>query len=111
MLYITVPDMNDSLSSISIDGVLYYLRFTYNEENNYWNFGVYDENEEPIVAMVKIVPYFPLLYQYQDSRLPEGEFCAFSDYEQIQRQSFNQLEAEFVYFTKTDLKNMGEDDE
>jgi hypothetical protein len=109
MVYITVPDMNDSMSSITIDGVMYYLRFTYNEENNNWSFGVYDENEEPIVAMTKLVPYFPLLWQYRDSRLPDGEFYAFSDYNQIQRESFNRLDAEFVYFTKTDLQKMGED--
>ena len=32
MLYITVPDMNDSISRLSIDGKEYGLRFTYNEK-------------------------------------------------------------------------------
>lgn len=49
MLYITVPDMNDSVSTLSIDGVEYGLRFTYNEKYDYWSFGLYDENMEPII--------------------------------------------------------------
>ena len=43
MLYIEVPDMNDSVSTLSIDGKEYGLRFTYNERYDYWSFGLYDE--------------------------------------------------------------------
>ena len=35
MLYIQVPDMNDSVSTLSIDGKEYNLRFTYNEKYDY----------------------------------------------------------------------------
>lgn len=35
MLYINVPDMNDSMSTISIGGREYALRFTYNEKYDY----------------------------------------------------------------------------
>ena len=56
MLYITVPDMNDSVSTLSIDGVEYGLRFTYNEKYDYWSFGLYDENMEPIISQTRIVP-------------------------------------------------------
>ena len=62
MLYIAVPDMNDSISRLSIDGKEYGLRFTYNEKYDYWNFGLYDWNNNPIIAGVKIVPNFPLLH-------------------------------------------------
>ena len=37
MIYIGVPDMNDSISNITIDGTEYKLRFTYNETFDYWN--------------------------------------------------------------------------
>lgn len=37
MLYIKVPDMNDSVSNLSIDGTEYILRFTYNEKYDYWS--------------------------------------------------------------------------
>lgn len=47
MLYIKVPDMNDSMSTLSIDGVEYLLRFTYNEKYDYWSFGLYSSEEEP----------------------------------------------------------------
>ncbi len=35
MLYIKVPDMNDSMSTLTIDGREYVLRFTYNEKYDY----------------------------------------------------------------------------
>ena len=63
MLYITVPDMNDSVSTLSIDGVEYGLRFTYNEKYDYWSFGLYDENMEPIISQTRIVPNFPFLHR------------------------------------------------
>ena len=40
MLYIEVPDMNDSVSTLSVDGKEYGLRFTYNERYDYWSFGL-----------------------------------------------------------------------
>ena len=66
MLYIQVPDMNDSVSTLSIDGKEYNLRFTYNEKYDYWSFGLYDEGEEPIIAMTRIVPNFPIFHYYTD---------------------------------------------
>lgn len=62
MLYIKVPDMNDSVSNLSIDGTEYILRFTYNEKYDYWSFGLYDEDENPIIAMTRIVPNFPIFF-------------------------------------------------
>ena len=62
MLYIEVPDEDDSLSMLSIDGKEYGLRFTYNEKYDYWSFGLYDEDEDPIIAMTRIVPNFPIFH-------------------------------------------------
>ena len=74
MLYIEVPDENDSLSMLSIDGKEYGLRFTYNEKYDYWSFGLYDEDEDPIIAMTRIVPNFPIFHSYTDPDLPDGIF-------------------------------------
>lgn len=49
MIYIAVPNMNDSVSDVTIDDVQYRLRFTYNETYDYWSFGVRTANNEPIV--------------------------------------------------------------
>ena len=41
MLYIEVPDKNDSISRITLSGKEYYIRFTYNPSYDYWSFGLY----------------------------------------------------------------------
>lgn len=104
MLYIAVPDMHDSMSTIVIDGKEYILRFTYNEFGDYWSFGIYTNQETPIVAMVKIVPNFPLLHFYSYSELPEGTFGAVSKEERISRDSFRTGKAKFVYVSEEETR-------
>lgn len=110
MLYIEVPDMNDSMSSINIDDTEYYIRFTYNERHDYWSFGIYDEDEEPIIAMTKIVPGFSLLRYYKDSRLPDGAFGCLSDTDKVGRSAFNDVTAEFVYIPNSELETLKEEE-
>lgn len=105
MLYIQVPDMNDSVSTLSIDGVEYGLRFTYNEKFDYWSFGLYNEKNEPIIAMTRIVPNFPIFHFYTDSEMPDGIFGCLSDLETVGREAFNNLTAEFVYIPTIELED------
>ncbi len=37
---IEVPDMNDSVSKITLLGTQYQIRFTYNDTEGYWYFGL-----------------------------------------------------------------------
>lgn len=104
MLYIDVPDMNDSISTISLDGKEYGLRFTYNENKDYWSFGIYDENEEPIVAMTRIVPNFPILHPYTSTDLPEGIFGCISELQAVGRRAFLDKTAEFIYIPIVELE-------
>lgn len=103
MLYIQVPDRNDSMSMLSIDGVVYLLRFTYNERYDYWSFGLYDEKENPILAMTRIVPNFPLLHFYTDTALPDGIFGCISDLDTVGREAFQEQTAEFIYIPNREL--------
>lgn len=105
MLYIQVPDMNDSVSTLSIDGKEYNLRFTYNEKYDYWSFGLYDEGEEPIIAMTRIVPDFPIFHYYTDSDIPDGIFGCLSDIDTVGRNAFKDLTAEFVYIPNVELED------
>lgn len=108
MKFIKVPDMNDSMSYISIDGVMYYLRFCYNETGDCWSFGVYDKSRNPIVPMTKIVPNFPLLHYYAGvDGLPSGTFGCLSNKAHIGRKSFVNGDAEFCYITKDEVKDAG----
>lgn len=103
MLFIKVPDMNDSMSSLSIDGTEYLIRFTYNERYDYWSFGLYKGDGEPIVAMTRIVPNFPLLHYHTDAALPDGIFGCLSDTDEVGREAFNDRTAEFVYIPNAEL--------
>ena len=105
MLYIEVPDMNDSISSLSIDGKEYALRFTYNESYDYWSFGLYDDAENPIIAMTRIVPNFPLLHFYTDTNIPDGIFGCLSDTDTVGRNAFNDKTAEFIYIPNVELED------
>lgn len=104
MLYIKVPDMNDSMSTLSIDGTEYVLRFTYNEKYDYWSFGLYDADRKPLIAMTRLVPNFPIFHFYTDKKLPNGIFGCLSDTEKVGRQAFNQGSAEFVYIPNAELE-------
>lgn len=104
MLYIKVPDMNDSLSTLSIDGVEYLLRFTYNEKYDFWSFGLYTVKEEPIIAMTRIVPNFPIMHYYTYTDIPAGIFGCLSDIDTVGRQAFNNKTAEFVYISNVELE-------
>ena len=104
MLYIKVPDMNDSMSKLSIDGKEYVLRFTYNEKYDYWSFGLYNSKKEPLIAMTRIVPNFPIFHFYTSVDLPDGIFGCLSDLAQVGREAFNQNTAEFVYIPNAELE-------
>ena len=103
MFYIHVPDLNDSISTLSIDGREYNLRFTFNEKYNYWSFGVYDSKKNPLVAMTRLVPNFPLLHYYTDTDLPNGAFGCISDKEEVGRNAFKDATAEFVYIPYSEM--------
>ena len=118
MLYITVPDMNDSVSTLSIDGVEYGLRFTYNEKYDYWSFGLYDENMEPIISQTRIVPCslrcllpyrivpnFPIFHFYTESDIPKGIFGCISYLDTVGRNAFKDVTAEFVYIPTIELED------
>ena len=104
MMFIEVPDRNDSISSLSIDGREYLLRFTYNETYDYWSFGLYGPEGRPIVAMTKLVPNFPVFHFYRDVEIPDGVFGCLSDTGQVGRRAFVDKTAEFVYIPRRELE-------
>lgn len=103
MVYIEVPDQNDSFSRVVLGGEEVLIRFTYNASYDYWSFGIYDLEENPVLAMCKIVPQSPLTHFYQSLGLPEGIFGALSDLSSIGRDSFVDKDAKFVFIPYSDL--------
>ncbi len=104
---ITVPDYNDSFSRVVLDGSEYLLRFTWNETAKFWNFGVYDMEENPIVSSMKVLPSCPLSVWHMNSQMPFGEFGVITDLDRIGRNDFINGKAQFVYIPYADLNLEG----
>ena len=97
MLYITPPEMNDSFSRIVIDEIEYLIRFTYNFSGDYWIFGLYKTEEEPIVTSVKIVPCFPLNFNIKHRDMPKGIFGVMTKLSKVGHDDFANGDAQLIY--------------
>lgn len=96
-IVIEVPDMNDSVSRVVLNGKQYLIRFTYNDTGGYWCFGLSDALGTPILVGVKVVPQFPLNLFYGLAELPEGVFGVFSELEKVGRDDFKNGKASFAF--------------
>lgn len=96
-IIIEVPDMNDSISRIVLNGTVYFIRFTYNHTADYWKFSVYDSQNNPIVLGVKIVPRYALNIFYTVSKLPFGIFGVMTKLDRIGRNDFRDEKAQFIF--------------
>lgn len=94
---IEVPDMNDSISRISLLGSQYQLRFTWNDTGGYWMFGILDSLGEPLLVGLRIVPQFPLNLFHAGKNLPQGIFAVLTEKESIGRTDFVDGKAQFVF--------------
>jgi hypothetical protein len=94
---ISVPDYNDSFSSVVLSGKQYLIRFSYHDRFDYWDFGLFTSQRQPIVQGVKIVPRFPLNLYCSSESLPPGMFCVYSDLERVGRRDFIEGRAVFAY--------------
>ena len=103
MIEIYVPDINDSVGKIGIEGKEMFIRFTINPKFDYWSFGLYKGNREPILPMVKIVPNAPLTHYYRENGVPKGVFWCFSGQDRIGREDFKNNKAQFVYIPLNEL--------
>lgn len=94
---IEVPDLNDSVSRIVLDGSVYNIRFTYNDTFDYWKLSLYDDLMEPIVLGIRIVANFVLNMFSITRDMPKGVFIAYSREESIGRRAFIDGKAIFMY--------------
>ena len=84
---IEVPDLNDSMSRVVLNGKAYLIRFTWNDRGGFWKFGLYDT----------IVPRFPMNLFYGVTALPSGVFGVMTKLEHIGRNDFLDGKASFVF--------------
>lgn len=104
MIYITVPDRNDSLSRAVLAGKEYNIRFLYNMSGDYWSFGLYDVNRAPIAGMIRIVPRSPLTFFYRSVDMPDGLLGVVSDLAHIGRNDFKNGNARFCFIPAAEME-------
>lgn len=76
MIVIPVPDANDSLTEVELDGITYFLRLSWNSEAELWSMAIENAYNEVIVAGICVVPDTPLLAGYRHLAVPAGELVA-----------------------------------
>ena len=94
---IEVPDKNDSVSRIVLKSTVYKIRFTYNDTYDYWRFGVYDSQSNPIVLGMKIVPNIPINIFHTSYDLPFGIFAALTKLDRIGRDDLIGDKVQFIF--------------
>lgn len=101
-IIIEVPDMNDSVSRIVLNGTKYQIRFTWLDTGKCWMFGLNDALGNPLLRGVKIVPQFPLNLFCGSEKLPLGVFAALTEKAAIGRNDFVSDAAKFVFIPAND---------
>lgn len=96
-IIIEVPDMNDSVSRVVLNGRQYLIRFTWNDTGGFWTFGISDSLSNPIMIGIKIVPQFPLNLFAGLAQMPSGVFGVFSEQQRIGREDFKNGKATFIF--------------
>lgn len=76
MIQIPIPDMNDSLTEVELDGLTYFLRLSWNGEAQLWTLAIENAYNALIVAGIALVPNTPLLSGYRHLATPAGQLVA-----------------------------------
>ena len=98
---IPIRDNPNYTLSIELEGAVYRIGVLYNARNDFWSLTLWDNNDILLVAGVKIVPNYPLLYNFKNELLPSGDlYCQVSDINvNITRDSFVTRDAVLLYIS------------
>lgn len=109
MELLKLPDLNDFVVTVVLEGTSYRLHFAWNDRAGFWALGVRDGNNVAVIEGIKCVPNWPLLRQYHRPALPPGEFiCVVTNKAQtIGRLDFVEGNAKLVYLTAAEVKQYG----
>lgn len=105
MMQIKLPDLNDFVVSVTLDGTLYKLHFSWSDRVG-WSMGIKDGNDRAVLYGIRCVPNYPLLFRYRRPTLPPGELiCSLPDNKQdrIERDDFVTGKAMLVYVPEVEV--------
>lgn len=104
MVIIKVPNLNDSVSRITLGKKDYNIRFTYNPSADSWYFSLFTLDLTPLIGMIKIVPLHDLLWQYVSTDLPEGHFGCWTNDDRVGKDSFINGRAAFGFISNEEVE-------
>lgn len=92
----------------SLNDVIYQFIFKYNSKKDFWSFDIYTESGDLIIAGVKIVANYRLLFQYKIKNIPDGDIIAQSSdkNERIGRDSFSSNKCQLIFIPKNELSTI-----
>lgn len=77
MAYLLIPVRTDIPAydfSLALEGVNYYFSFEWNERGQFWTMDILDQDQNYLVAGVRMVSGIDLLSRFKNTKLPPGIF-------------------------------------
>lgn len=107
MIRIPLLDENDQLLEADLDGEVYYIGFSWNQEAQRWTMSLRNLNRDVLVSGIAVLPLWPLLRQYRAAALPPGEFAVDClPRKALNRSSFVDGTATLFYFDEQDMAEL-----
>nr|WP_320145992.1 hypothetical protein [uncultured Anaeromusa sp.] len=106
MLKIPMYDANDFVLSVTLDGKVWRLHFSWNDRAALWSMEIRNSSDVTLISGIRCVPNYPLINQYRRPTLPPGEFiCTVLDdsYTSIGRDDFVNGKATLTYVTEVEF--------
>lgn len=60
--------------SLTLEGIIYYFSFEWNERGQFWTMDILDQDQSYIAAGIRMVVDVDLIGRFKDSRVPKGTF-------------------------------------
>lgn len=76
---IQFPDAPEWQQSVSLDGRTYTLRARYNVVSEQWSMDILTRNKSLLVGGIRLVRGVRLMSQFNDDRLPPGDFAVIGE--------------------------------
>ena len=77
MAFVKIPIRTDLPAydfSITLEGIIYFLAFEWNERGQYWSMDILDQDQNHLVAGVRMTVNVDLLGRFKNTQLPAGVF-------------------------------------
>jgi hypothetical protein len=98
---IIVPTLQDTAFyslRINLDGLAYIIDFSYSEREDRWYMDFYDEDRNPLLLGIKVVPgYFLYEFQRDFREMPQGDLMCLTAQDLTDPPGWNQLGIDQAY--------------